>query len=232
MKLKIISKFFVILILILFVLPSVNAENLNIWKSRSKEFWPNYMLFLNDRTLRKDGIYDELRDFFSECKTPQDFYNRIQMYVNESPDPRENDLRMNEFRLSKIVDSIKDRKATLWCQHQTFLFIAGIKAMFSHYDENLKRYVIDEECNDFKIEIWRGFDPTPPVYPWRSHIYLAIDVWNGTDTFEVDNKTVDKIEIDNWYNNFREFDKRNNCIFYPFFPAKLNSLLCTKQKII
>jgi hypothetical protein len=136
---------------------------------------------------------------------------------------------MTEKRLSVIVDTIADNKSTLWCTQQTFLFIAGVKAMFSNYDEKLRRYILNDECGDFKLEIWRCWLHFPPKLPFRTHVQIVVDMWNGTDTFEITDKNADKIEIDNWENEYRAFDKTNDCLIYSFFPAKINSVLYTKE---
>jgi hypothetical protein len=210
-----------------FVILTKGETSAEIWKIRIKEPWFNYMFFINDKEMQKNDTYEKLKTFFNGCNTPKEFFDRIQTYVNESLDMANYDLSMNECRLSIIVDTIIDYNATLYCQQQSLLFAAGVKAMFSHYDEQLGRYVLNDGCGDFKLEIWRSFDLHPPILPYRSHSQIVVDKWNGIDIFEINDKNADKIEIDNWENEYREFDKRNDCLFYSFLPAKLNSILYT-----
>jgi hypothetical protein len=221
-----------VIIFLIFSGMAASASHSKIWKHRLKEFWFNYSLYVDDEELQKNNTYEKLRNFFNGCDTPGEFYHRIQQYVNESLDVNDYDLSMNEFRLPIIVDTITDNNATLYCQQQTFLFAAGIKAMYSHYDDQLGRCVLNDGCGDFKIEIWRSFDLNPPILPFRSHVQIVVDKWNGTDSFLINDKTVDKLETDTWENEYRAFNKRNDCLFYPFFPAKLNSILFTKNEIL
>ena len=225
-KIIIVTIFMITLLLFSGITASATSEK--VWKHRLREpFFIYYMNFVRDSELQKNNTYDKLRTFFNGCDTPQEFYDRIQKYVNESLDVNDYDLSMNEFRLPNIVDTIVDNNATLFCQQQTFLFAAGIKAMYSHYDNQTKRFVLNDGCGDFKIEIWRSFDLNPPILPFRSHVQIVIDKWNGTDTFLINEKTVDKIETDTWENEYREFNKRDDSLFYPFFPSKLNSVMYT-----
>ena len=128
------------------------------------------------------------------------------------------------------TDAVANINQTLYCQQQVYLFLAGVKSKFSHYDSNLDCFILNEGVSDFKIEIWRSFDTKRPVLPYRSHFQLVVDIWNGSDLFYFEGKIVDKIEIDTWENEYRKFDKRLECLIYPFFPAKLNSVLQTVLK--
>ena len=38
---------------------------------------------------------------------------------------------------------------------------------------------------------------------------IVIDVWNGTDFFEIDGKFYDRIELDTYQNIYRGFNKHN-----------------------
>jgi len=228
MKLKVIAVILIIFGSAIIVRAANDSACLSkIWKNRLREPWFNLMLFVSDKELNKNNTYEKLKTFFNGCDTPKEFYDRVQKYVNESLDVPDYDLSMNEWRLPIIVDTIIDYNATLYCQQQSLLFLAGVKAMFSHYDENLGRYVLNDGCGDFKLQIWRSFDLHPPIFPYRSHVQIVVDKWNGTDRFEINGKTTHKIETDTWENEYRAFNKRNDCLFYPFFPAKLNSILFT-----
>ena len=199
----------------------------SIWIGKSKEIWPNLTLFLNDRLLKKNNTYQKLRTFFSGCYVPLDFHNRIQKYVSKSLDFKENDLNWIDFRLPLIVDKVQKNNGKLSCHQQIYLFMAGVKAIFSQYNDNFRKYVIKKDIGDFKLEIWRKFDLTPPLLPYKSHIFLVIDIWNGEENFEINNETVEKIKIDTWYNEFKKFDKTDDYLKYPYFPPNINSIMFT-----
>ncbi len=183
----------------------------------------NYTSLITDEEFNTKDTYQKLRKFFSGCKSPIDFYERIQETVKDAY--KEGNPDTSETSLSRIVEEIEDNKANLHCVQQSLLLCAGIKAMYSNYDEKENRYYLDENYQEFKLEIWRSFDLTPPILPYRSHAQVVIDVWNGTDYFEIDGKQVDKIEVDTWENEFRTFNKENEYIIHPTFCAKLDSIL-------
>ncbi|RLF53350.1 MAG: hypothetical protein DRN24_01210 [Thermoplasmata archaeon] len=213
---------------------SVSAKTFNnsnhTWETRLKEIDINILSFANnDREMLYNNTYQKLRNFFINCTTPYEFYNRINMSILEKNtiNPWQHDCY--GFDLSRIVDTVVNKKKPiLWCHQQAILFAAGVKAVFSHYDEDKKQFVLNKNCGEFKIEIWRSLSLIRPVFPYRSHVQLIIDKWNGTDTFIINNKTVDKIEVDTSENEpIREWHKTNECLIYPFFPAKLNSIMFT-----
>jgi hypothetical protein len=206
-----------------------NIEENSIWIGKSKEIWPNLTVFLNDRLLKKDNTSQKLKTFFNGCISPLDFHNRIQKYISKSSDSKKNELNWLDFRLPLIVDRVKNYNAKLSCHQQIYLFMAGVKAIFSKYNENLSRFFITKEYGDFKLELWRKFDLTPPLLPYKSHIFLVIDIWNGEENFKINNEIVDKIKIDTWYNEFKEFDKTDEYLKYPNFKPNLNSVIYTKQ---
>ena len=235
MKLKILAIAIIIIIFgstIVVRADNDSAYQSKIWKNRLREPWSNYMLFVSDKELQKNNTYEKLKIFFNECITPEDFYDRIEKYVRDAykkgvGDP---DISSSQLHIEFIVNEIIDNNATLDCQHQSLLFAAGVKAMFSHYDEELGRYVLNDGCGDFKLEIWRSFDLTPPIFLTRSHVQVVIDKWNGTDIFKINNTLANKIEVDTWEDEYRVFNKRNDCLFWPFLPAKLNSILYTGSR--
>jgi len=233
-KLKSLKLVLIIVIVVtplLFSCVTTSVSSQKIWKDKRKELiFFNYLRYICDNEMKKNNNYEKLQTFFNNCITPLDFYNRIQEYIDDAYKEIDPDIPSSQRHLTNIVNEIMDYNATLDCAHQSLLFIAGVKAVFSHYDDQLGKYVLNDDCGDFKIEIWRSFDLHPPTYPYRSHVQVVIDKWNGTDTFEIDNKTVNKIETDTWEDEFRTFNKRNDCLFFPFFPAKLNSILYTKSK--
>jgi len=219
-------KISIILILIFSnIFISVSSEK--VWRHKSKELWFNYTLYSNDWEFKINKTYDKVNIFFNECKTPEDFYERMQKYVKDAY--KEGPPDLSNSRLYLIVDEVSDNNATLHCIQQSNLLLAGIKAIFCNFSNDHRRYFLKEGYGDFEIEIWRSFDLHPPILPYRSHIQIVIDMWNGSDTFLIENKTVDKIEIDTWEDEFRAFNKRDDCLLYPFFPAKINSILYTKN---
>jgi len=192
----------------------------------------NELFFANNRReMLSENTYEKLRIFFSNCSTPSDFYIRI----NESiVDLNETDTSQHDlygWDLSEIVDmALNKEDPILWCHQQATLFAAGVKAMFSHYDEQIGRFVLNDDVGDFKLEMWRSFSLVPPIAPYRSHRTLVIDIWNGEDYFLIDEEFVDKIEVDTSADDpIREWDKRNDCLLYPFLGAKLNSFLYTTE---
>lgn len=179
-----------------------------------------------DDELLKNDTYDKLRAFFSCCDTPSEFYGRIQQYVCDAEIAGPGDISIIEMPvLSFIVNTIVDYNATLYCHQQALLLAVGIKAMFSHYNVEMGAFVLVDGCGDFKLEFWRSFDLRPPIRPYQSHLQLVIDEWNGAKIFEINNIGADKIEVDTW-------EKRNDCLLYPLFPAKLNSILCTTKNYV
>lgn len=208
-----------------------------VWKIKPKQIFLHLTFPLctinSIRQMNLNYTYEKLRTFFSNCQTPEDFYFRMQNYIRDAGVEAEPDFP-NIFEipsLSQTADSIIDYNASLYCLRQTILLAAGIKAMFSHFDSSVNDYVLDDNHSHFKLEIWRSFDLHKPILPYRTHYQLVIDMWDGKDYFNVNNKIVDKIEIDTWENEFREFNKRNDCLFFPFFPAKLDSLFITTNSI-
>ena len=202
-----------------------------IWKESKKEIMPiNWTTFISDSEIEKNNNYEKLRKFFNDCETPRQFYDRMQQYIKELSKTKDYSLPINENKLNVIVDAVADNNATLYCHQQVILLAAGVKATFSHYDERAKKYVLNKGCGSFKLEIWRSFDLHFPLLPYRSHVQLVVDKWNGTDTFEIKKVNTDKLEIDTWENEYRAFNKRNDCLFYIFFPAKLNSVIYTTFK--
>lgn len=237
MALKRIQLMFITILLVstLLLASTVSASTPSkIWKHKLKDFFNNWAAPANsDKEMLKNNTYEKLRTFFNGCSTPKQFYDRVNQSVRDSVNGIPPDLPMWIAifgpRLSDVANCIVDNNASLWCYHQVWLLAGGIKAMFSHYDENKSTYVLNDGCGDFKLEIYRSVDLHRPVFPWRSHVQLIVDMWNGTDTFVIDNKTVDKIEIDTWENEYRAFYKWNDCLFYPILPSKLNSLLYVKN---
>jgi len=203
-----------------------------IWRNQRKEIiFLNYPKYICDGELKKDNNYEKLQKFFNNCSNPKDFYDKIQKNVYDAYKETNTDIPNTQRKLTNIVNEITECNATLDCVDQSLLFVAGVKAMFSNYDKQLKQYIIKDGLGNFKIEIWRSFDLHPPIFFHRSHVQIIVDKWNGTDTFQINNKTLDKIETDTWEDEFREFDKRNDCLFYPFFAAKLNSIIYTKSTL-
>ena len=198
------------------------------WEDHAQELWFNELSFANDEyALLRNDTFQKLILFFVDCSTPEDFYWRIRdsvISLNTS-DPWQHDL--DGFDLVQIVDTLSSgRKPVLWCHQQVVLFAAGVKAVFSHFDEKLGRFVLNEGCGCFRLEMWRSFSLTRPVFPWRSHRQLVIDTWNGTEIFSVDGEMVDKIEVDTAEGEpIRAWDKTNECLFLFFFPARLNSIM-------
>jgi hypothetical protein len=201
-----------------------------VWEDRVQELWIDELSFANDEgALLKNNTFEKLTLFFVNCSTPEDFYWRIRdsvISINTS-NPWQHDLE--GFDLVQIVDLLfSGKKPVLWCHQQAVLFAAGVKAMFSHFDEQLGRFVLNEGCGTFRLELWRSFSLTRPVFPYRSHRQLVIDTWNGNEMFSVDGKMVDKIEVDTAEGEpIREWHKTNECLFYPFLPARLNSIMYT-----
>jgi hypothetical protein len=231
---KTIQLIFVVLMVCILTVPITSASSSKIWKDKLKEIFNSWAVPANsDKEMLKNNTYEKLRTFFGGCDTPWQFYDRVNKCVLDSMKGVPSDLPMLPAlfgpKLSDVVDCITDEDASLWCYHQVWLLAGGIKAMFSYYDETKSTYVLNDGCGDFKLEVYRSIDLHRPIFPWRSHVQMVVDMWNGTDTFVIDNKTVDKIEIDTWEGEYREFDKWNDCLFYPFFPAKLNSLFYTKD---
>ncbi|MBN1280143.1 MAG: hypothetical protein JXA00_00670 [Candidatus Thermoplasmatota archaeon] len=193
-----------------------------------------WMWYVRDSELHTNQTDEKLRGFFTGCQTPRDFYDRIQQHVRDSF--REiiyTDLDMNMRSLPVIVDTLLSNDTVfLFCHHQAFIFAAGVKAMFSTYDEQTNRYVLNAGCSDFSLEIWRSADLHEPILPYRSHVQIIIDEWNGTSVFELNNVTTDRIEADNWEDEFRPFNQFDDVPFprcFPrFFSALKNSLLETK----
>ena len=217
-----------LIIFLLFSNFNVTASILKIWKTETEELWINYFWYVNDRALHKNHTYEKLRTFFNGCNSPLDFYNRVQEYVKDAY--KDGDPDTNKRDLPSIVNEIIDKNATLDCWHQTLLLVGGIISVFSVYNEGVKRYTLNKSYGNFKLEIWRSFDIHPPIYPYRSHIQLVVDKWNGTNIFDTQVKIINKIEIDTWENEYRPFNKRNDCLIYPFLPSKLNSIIDTRYK--
>ena len=177
--------------------------------------------------------YDKLRAFFSGYDAPSEFYGGIQQYVCDAGITSPGDINIIEMPvLSVIINTIVDYNATSYCRQQALLLAAGIKAMFSHYNAEMEAFVLVDGCGDLKLEFWRSFDLRPPILPYRSHLQLVIDEWNGTKIFEINNITADKIEVEMQESEFRTWDERNDCLLYPLFPAKLNSILCTTKNYV
>ena len=210
---------------------NIKQDQKQDWKVKYRDFlplpWPYY---IRDSCLIKKNTAEKLRTFFIGCETPRDFYERIQENINDyyidENSQKEADLSMREKRIDVIVDKVIQGNCTLYSFQQSLFLIAGIKAMFSTYDESEKKFILNEGLGDFKIEIWRNKCNLPPVLPYRSRIKIVVDQWNGTETFEY-GEQVEKIEIDTYQNNYREFTKYNDFILNPLMPAKLNSIIST-----
>jgi len=203
-----------------------------VWRVQHQDFFPwCWMYDVRDSELHENHTDEKLRLFFSGCTTPREFYDRIQAHVLDSyREIQYTDLAMNEQRLPVIVDTLTSNETVyLFCHHQALVFVAGVKAMFSTYDEQQKRYVLNDSYGEFSLEIWRSWDFHPPIFPYRSHVQLVIDTWNGTEQFTIENVTFERLETDNWEDEYRGFNKYNDCFFYPFSPAKRNSRTYTDE---
>jgi len=218
----------IIFTIILILFSSTIVSSTKIWKPKRKELWINLMNFYSDEEMKKNNTYDKLRAFFNECITPKDFYDRIEQYVGDYYKDGDSDLPPDVTQLSIIVDEVIDNDAVLYCNQQAYLFIAGVIAIYSHYGEDLQKYVLNEGCGDFKLEIWRSFDLHPPILPYRSHEQVVVDKWNGTEFFEINGRIANRVEVDTWEDEYRAYHKRLDCLIFPFFPAKLNSVIYTK----
>ena len=201
-----------------------------LWEDLGEDLWFNELSFANgEYALLNNDTFQKLILFFVDCSNPEDFYWRIRESVISlnTSDPRQHDLK--GFDLVQIVDTLSSgKKPVLWCHQQVVLFAAGVKAVFSHFDEQLGRFVLNEGYGNFRLELWRSFSLTRPVYPYRSHHQLVIDTWNGTEMFSVDGEMVDKIEVDTAEGEpIRAWDKTNECLFLFFLPARLNSIMYT-----
>ena len=202
------------------------------WRVRYKELFPRqWAYFVRDSKLIQNHTDEKLRIFFDGCETPRDFYVRIEenvydYYIGEHGYV-EPDLSNRECDIDIIVDTVLKEKSTLYSFQQAMLLLAGVKAVFSTYDEEMEMFVTNPGVGDFKMEIWRSTCFIPPIKKFRSRAKLVIDTWNGTKTFEVFNESVDKLELDPFQNNYREFNKNNDFLLYPFLPSKLNSIIVT-----
>ena len=197
------------------------------WKCDLKEFFYNYLrpaTSINE--LKKDFSYDKLRTFFMGCSTPDQFYERIQQHVTDATNQNQADLtvKLDYFgaKLADVANTITDNDSTIWCHQQLWLMIAGIIATFSHYDDELQMFVLNKGCGDFKFEVWRTWDLDPPILPYRSHVYLVVDSWNGTDSFIIGTESFDKILMDTYWNEYVGFEHERTLL-----GPKLNSYLYT-----
>lgn len=156
----------------------------------------------NDKELHMFKTCDILRDFFKDCISPMDFYRRVNGSIKDAkffPD-----IWFSYF-LPKLVYLIKDGHARLWCTQQTILIAAGVKAMFSHWDNSLGKYVLNRDVGGFRFEFWASCDETMPIPIRASHMQLVVDTWNGDTT----PMGYEKLEVDPWMNQFREWKPEN-----------------------
>ncbi|MDD3492391.1 MAG: hypothetical protein PHZ19_02695 [Candidatus Thermoplasmatota archaeon] len=145
-----------------------------------------------------------LREFFAGCRTPLDFYQRINSSTQDAqiiPDI------FFCFSLEKLVSRFQAGDTNLWCTQQCMLLVGGIKAVFSHWDDSLNRYVLNDGCGDFRIQFWESCDDMIfPYFPLHSQV--VIDMWNGDET----PMGCERLEIDCWSNYIGEWqpwDHRN-----------------------
>ena len=146
--------------------------------------------------------HEILRKFFEGCYTPKDFYDRVNECIEDAkffPD-----IWIAYF-LPRLVYLVEDGHARMWCTQQVMLLAAGVKAVFSHWDEKLQRYVLNEGIGDFRFEFWDSCDETMLIPIRSSHLQLVVDTWNG-DTMPMG---YEKLEIDPWMNQFREWKPEN-----------------------
>ena len=208
------------ILIIILIIPSLFVSSLEIHQSsllkknkNSYRIWVNedkrFVLLKcvadianNDMELHMFKTYWILQDFFKNCATPLDFYNR----VNESIEDAEffPDVWFSFF-LPKLVYLIKDGHARLWCTQQTILIAAGVKAVFSHWDNSLGKYVLNRDVGGFRFEFWASCDETMLIPIRASHMQLVVDTWNGDTT----PMGYEKLEIDPWMNQFREWKPEN-----------------------
>ena len=200
---------------------STNSDNLyRIWTGKKDEvLWAVDISALANNKDEMNKSYDKLREIFENCRTLKSFYNRINEIIEDGTWT----VDYRGYKLSKIVDVVyqnkhNKRKTTLWCHQQAILFAAGVKAMFSHYDEKVGDYVLDEGHGDFKFEFWREFDTQPPVYPWRSHYFTVVEMWDG--------EQIEKKKVDTWKNRYEKWDKNREPSCLGIQPER-NSLMYT-----
>lgn len=202
-----------------------------VWRQMPIDLWAFFGKYLRDEELIKNNTYEKLNIFFRNCTTPKDFYDRIQECVIDA----NLEDYYSEFRgapiISGIIDTLDDNQSTLFCHHQTILFAAGVKAVFSDYDEQNETFTLKPGYGDFKLEIWRSIVPVYPKVPIRTHVQLVINKWNGTEFFCVNNRIYNRLEVDNWENQYRGFNRRNDDWFFGLVPAKINSLFFTGRQI-
>jgi len=203
-----------------------------VWRQIPCDLWVYYGKFLKDKEIIRNNTYEKLNIFFKNCTTPKDFYDRIQECVADASLNGPDSEHQGEPIISKLIDTLADNNSTLWCHHQTILFGAGVKAVFSDCDEQNETLILKPGFGDFKLEIWRSVVPIPPIIPIRTHVQLVINKWNGTDFFCINNRTFNRLEVDNWQNQYRGFYRRNDDWFFGLVPAKINSLIFTGRSFL
>ena len=172
---------------------SSKAEHLpHIWKDQyiGYGWWSVAKHANNDNEMNESDTWYELRQFFNGCATISDFYNAIVRDIGKAMNEEES-MAGNSRDLSEIVDAAMQAmgkrnpaKYKLLCHQHAILFAAGVKAVYSEWDETRQRYVM-WSTKDFKFIFWCG-DHGP------RHVQLVIDVWkdddtpNGAEYFEVD----------------------------------------------
>ena len=211
-----------------------NNQKIKIWDIQNKDiFFENRIENIEDAELLKYNTYENLKVLFNGCETPRDFYQKIQEEINdyffEDSGNKNTMISIKNENISDIVNVSIDSNTVLCSYQQALLLAAGIKSIFSVYNEEENQFELKPNCGDFKIEIWRSKCYIPPIILFRSRLKIVVDVWNGTDLFELNGVQYDKIELDTYQNNYRGFNKFNDFLFCPISPSKLNSVLITNN---
>ena len=189
---------------ITYISSSLNNPNgpydiVKAWKSQIYPLDIGYVYYFatyanSEVDMLNGETYNFLRDFFKACKTPQQFFNKVNSTIIDADDCHISNLPCEEMSLSKIVSKVKERinddeYPVLWCHQQAIFLAAGIKARFSHFDENMGAFVLDDSVDHFDIRFYRSWDFNLPFFPWKSHTQVVVKKWNGYNC---------SIEIDTW----------------------------------
>jgi len=159
----------------------------------------------NESSMRQDNTYSLFCKFFSNCSSPLDFYERVNTFIGDAqiiPDI------FFCFSINKLAHRVYEGDTRLWCTQQCMLVAAGVKAIFSHWDNDIQRYVLYNSSGDFRIEFWESCcDMIYPYFPL--HLQIVVDMWNGNNT----PLGYEKLEIDCWNNYIGEWIPENhrNC---------------------
>jgi len=179
----------------------------------------------NDKEMKK--CYAFLTKYFKGCgRNIKAYYNKVNSNIRDAKATVPSDLDMNVCSLSKIVEVVKNKKnPSLWCHQQAIFLAAGIKAMFSKYDETNGTYIPDKNI-EITLGFYRSYDWLHwPILPYKSHVQLVVIKWPcNINNLCADGKNV--YELDTWENQYRYIpkDKLNNIYQY-----QLNSELKTEE---